>query len=49
MNKRDETELAMQQVRTQAGRTSSLNILPAVQICLVNIIPYDSSNALHWF
>lgn len=49
VNKRDEIELAMQQVRTQDTRSFSLNILPAVQICLVIIISHDSGNALHWF
>lgn len=48
MNRRDEIELAMQQVRTQDARTFSLSILSAVQICLVIIISYDS-NALQWF
>lgn len=38
VNKRDEIELAMQQVRTQDARISSLNILPAVQICYHNFI-----------
>lgn len=46
VNKRDEIELAMQQVRTQDARAFSLNILPAVQICLIVIISYDSGNAL---
>lgn len=49
MNKRDEIELAMQQVRTQDTRNFSLNILPAVWIYLAIIISYDSEKALHWF
>lgn len=49
VNKRDEIELAMQQVSTQNTRSFSINILLAVQICLFIIISYGSGNALPWF